>query len=329
MELKRVRIRKGKSQLLDKEEQRKDLGFGTRITEQAGRLINADGTFNSQRINVSFWAKADIFHRLTVMSWPQFFGVAFAIYFITNCLFSLIYLTIGIEHLSGIDIGSLSHNFWEAFFFSAQTLTTVGYGRVAPVGHLTSTVAAMEALIGLLGFALGTGLMYGRFSRPKSMVLFSRNAVFGPYLDINAWMFRIINESPNELVDVRAEVSLSRVETLPSGQKTRKYYALKLERSQVNFFPLSWTLVHPITDESPLFGATEASMIESDSEFLIYIRATEETFLQPVHSRYSYRYDEIVWGAKFRPMFDSTKIEGVLKVDVQDIHLYDEKPLNE
>ncbi|MCU0338549.1 MAG: ion channel [Spirosomaceae bacterium] len=316
------------SQLLDKEEERKDLGFGTRITDTGGRLVNADGTFNSRRVNVSFWAWADIFHRLTVMSWPAFFAVTFGIYFIVNCLFSFVYLGIGIGHLSGIEAGSATHNFWEAFFFSAQTLTTVGYGRVAPIGHLTSAIAAFEALIGLLGFALGTGLMYGRFSRPKSMILFSKNAVFGPYLDINAWMFRIINESPNELVDVRAEVSLSRVETLPNGQKTRKYYPLKLERSQVNFFPLSWTLVHPITEESPLYGATEQSMEESDTEFLIYIRATEETFLQSVHARYSYRYNETVWGAKFRPMFDNTKIEGIVKVDVQTLHVYDEKPLN-
>jgi len=262
------------------------------------------------------------------MSWPKFFAVTFGSYFVINCLFSVIYILIGIEHLSGITSTTMNEDFWEAFFFSAQTLTTVGYGRVAPMGHLTSAIAAIEALLGLLGFALATGLVYGRFSRPKSMILFSRNAVFAPYLDINAWMFRMINESPNELVDVRVEVSLSRLETLSNGQRTRKYYGLKLERNQVNFFPLSWTLVHPLTEESPLYGATEESMAESDSEFLIYVRATEETFLQPVHARFSYRFNEIVWGAKFRPMFDNTKIEGIVKVDVQTLHNYDSMPLN-
>lgn len=326
--LKRLTTSRKKSQLLDNEESRKDLGFGTRITNGNGRLVNPNGTFNTRRVNVSFWAWADIFHRLTVISWPTFFLVTFGMYFIVNCLFSVLYLMVGIEHLTGMEVGSAYNNFWEAFFFSAQTLTTVGYGRVAPVGYLTSGIAAVEALIGLLGFALATGLVYGRFSRPKSLILFSKMSVFGPYLDINAWMFRIINESPNELVDVRVEASLSRLETLPNGQRTRKYYSLKLERNQVNFFPLSWTLVHPITEESPLYGATEESLAESDSEFLLYVRATEETFLQPVHARYSYRYEEIAWGAKFRPMFDSTKIEGMVEVDVQKVHEYDEKALN-
>jgi len=326
--LKRLATIKTKSQLLDNEEQRKDLGFGTRITNGNGRLVNPDGTFNSRRVNTSFWAHLAIFHRLTIISWPAFIIVTFGMYFVINCLFSVIYLIIGVEHLSGIVAESVYDKFWEAFFFSAQTLTTVGYGRVAPIGYLTSGIAAVEALVGLLGFALATGLVYGRFSRPQSLVLFSKMSVFGPYLDINAWMFRMVNESPNELVDVRVDASLSRLETLPNGQRTRKYYLLELERNQVNFFPLSWTIVHPITEDSPLYGATEESMAESDSEFLLYIRATEETFLQPVHARYSYRYEEIVWGAKFRPMFDSTKIEGVIKVDVQTVHNYDEKPLN-
>lgn len=317
-----------KSTLLEKEEERRDLGFGTRITADGGRLINADGTFNARRVNVSFWAWADIFHRLTLLSWPQFFLVVFLIYFVVNCFFSSLYMLIGVEHLQGIRGTSLIEQFWGAFFFSAQTLTTVGYGHVAPVGLVASALSSVESLVGVLGFAIASGLVYSRFSRPIPKILFSRNAIFAPYLDINAWMFRMINESPNELVDVRVDVSLSRLETLPNGQRTRRYYALKLERNQVNFFPMHWTLVHPLTEDSPLYGATPESMQESDSEFLVYIRAIEETFLQQVHARYSYRYEEITWGAKFKAMFDSSKIEGVVKVDVQKIHDYDIVPLN-
>ena len=316
------------SKLLEKEEERRDLGFGTRITNDSGRLINSDGSFNARRVNVSFWAWLDIFHRLTVLSWPRFFLVVFLIYFVVNCFFSLLYMLIGVEHLQGIQATDPMEQFWGAFFFSAQTLTTVGYGHVAPVGMMVSALSSVESLVGVLGFAIASGLVYGRFSRPIPKVLFSRNALFAPYLDINGWMFRMINESPTELVDVRVDVSLSRLETLPNGQRSRRYYPLKLERSQVNFFPLSWTLVHPIVEESPLYGATEESMAESDTEFLVYIRATEETFLQPVHARYSYRYEEIVWGAKFRPMFDSGKTEEVVKVDVQKIHDFEAKALN-
>jgi inward rectifier potassium channel len=237
-------------------------------------------------------------------------------------------MLIGVEHLQGIKGTSIIEQFWGAFFFSAQTLTTVGYGHVAPVGLVASGLSSVESLVGVLGFAIASGLVYSRFSRPIPKILFSRNAIFAPYLDINAWMFRMINESPNELVDVRVDVSLSRLETLSNGQRTRRYYALKLERNQVNFFPMHWTLVHPLTEESPLYGATPQSMEESDSEFLVYIRAIEETFLQQVHARYSYRYEEITWGAKFKPMFDSSKIEGVVKVDVQKIHDYDIVSLN-
>lgn len=317
-----------KSDLLEKEQQRSDLGFGTRITNDTARLINQDGTFNARRENVSFWAWLDIFHRLTVLSWPRFFLVVFAIYFVVNCFFSVLYLFIGVEYLQGIHATTKMEQFWGAFFFSAQTLTTVGYGHVAPVGMVASALSSVESLVGVLGFAIASGLVYGRFSRPIPKILFSRNSLFAPYLDINAWMFRMINESPTELVDVRVEVSITRLETLPNGKRTRKYYPLKLERSQVNFFPLSWTIVHPITEDSPLYGATEESLEESDSEFLIYIRATEETFLQPVHARHSYRYKEIVWGAKFIPMFNSVRTEDIVRVDVKKVHEYEKMPLN-
>ena len=317
-----------KSNLLEKEQERPDLGFGTQMTNDAARLINRDGTFNARRVNVSFWAWADIFHRLTILSWPRFFIVIFAIYFVVNCFFSLLYMGIGVEHLQGISATTVMEKFWGAFFFSAQTLTTVGYGHVAPIGMVASALSAFESLVGVLGFAIASGLVYGRFSRPIPKILFSHNSVFAPYLDINAWMFRMINESPNELVDVRVDVTLSRLETLPDGKRTRKYYPIKLERSQVNFFPLGWTIVHPITEESPLYGATEESLEESDSEFLVYIRATEETFLQPVHARNSFRYEEIVWGAKFIPLLNSVRTEKVVRVDVQKVHDYEPRPLN-
>ncbi|MCP1382669.1 ion channel [Runella salmonicolor] len=316
------------SKLLEKEEERRDVGFGTRITNDRGRLMKSDGSFNARRVNGSFWARLDIFHRLTGLSWPMFFLVVFLVYFVVNCFFSVLYMIIGVEHLQGIKAVSTMEQFWGAFFFSAQTLTTVGYGHVAPVGLVASGLSSIESLVGVLGFAIASGLVYGRFSRPVPKILFSRNAIFAPYLDINGWMFRMINESPTELVDVRVEISLSRLETLPNGQRSRRYYQLKLERSQVNFFPLSWTIVHPITEASPLYGATEDSLAESDTEFLVYVRATEETFLQSVHARYSFRYEEVVWGAKFVPMFDSGKRDDIVSVDVQKIHDYEPKELN-
>jgi inward rectifier potassium channel len=322
-----LRIKKTKKNseiLLQTEEARKDLGFGSRLTDASMRLVNPNGSINVKRTNVSFWERINLFHRLTVMSWPRFLLAVFLLFFLTNCFFSVLYILIGTEHLLGIIGTSITERFWESFFFSAQTLTTVGYGRISPVGQWASAVAAVEALMGLLAFALATGLLYGRFSRPIPKILFSRNALISPYLDLEGLMFRIINERSSELIDLKVDVSLSRIESLPDNKKTRKYYSLKLERDQVNLFPISWTLVHPIVETSPLWQQTSEDLQMADTEILIFIRAIDETFSQQVHLRYSYRFNEVVWGAKFRPMFDSGQTMGKpLIIDVQNIHLFD------
>ncbi|HEV7348736.1 ion channel [Telluribacter sp.] len=308
------------SSLLNEEENRKDLGFGQRITDRQSRLINRDGTFNVERRGQSFLNSINWYHRLVTIHWWQFFGCIFLVYLLLNSLFALIYLLIGIEQLQGVEVDSYPVHgaFWEAFFFSAQTLTTVGYGRVSPLGFWSNSVASIEALMGLLMFVIATGLLYGRFSRPLPRIRFSKTALISPYLDINGFMFRIIHERDNELIDLEAELSLSRLEVLPNGQRVRKYYTLELERNHVNFFPLNWTIVHPITSKSPLSGATPDSLMESDTEILVLLRAMDETFMQQVHTRYSYRYEEIVWGAKFEPMFNSATT-GKVVVHVEEI----------
>jgi inward rectifier potassium channel len=326
MELKKIRTRT--KSFIKSNQPSIDLGFGTKITGNESRLMNEDGSFNVTRTNAPFWVWLNPFHRLTTISWSSFFTIVFFAFFITNCFFSIIYILVGTEHLAGMIGNSKIEHFWEAFYFSAQTLTTVGYGRISPVGQLTSAIAAFEALIGLLAFALATGLVYGRFSRPQPKILFSKFSLIAPFLDHNAWMFRIVNLQKNELLDVKVEVSLSRVETNNFGTKIRKYYFLELERKVVNFFPLSWTLVHPITEKSPLYNQTEQDLAESDSEFFIYINATEETFLQTVSVRSSYNYKQIKWGAKFKPMFDGTKIDGKVKIDVNDVHNFENANLN-
>lgn len=315
------------SQLVQQEEQRQDLGFGTKLNDAYSRLLNKDGSFNISRAHESFWDRLNIYNRLITMGWMPFLGWVMLFYLIQNILFAGVYLLIGVDDLKGADESVFNGPFWKAFFFSAQTLTTVGYGHIAPNSFMTSAVAALESLLGLLAFALATGLLYGRFSRPVAHVRFSKRAVFAPYLDVNGWMFRIINARANQLIDVQIEVSLSRLETKPDGTRHRRYYALNLERSKVNFFPANWTLVHPITTESPLYGCTPDQLAESDSEFLILFRAMDDTFSQMVHSRYSYRYDEVNWGEKFRPMFDGTQT-GTVTVDLEMLDNTDPAPLN-
>jgi inward rectifier potassium channel len=323
---------RGESKLLEQEEKREDLGFGTKINDRASRLVNKDGSFNVTRYHQGFWNHVNLYHRLITMSWPKFLGLVSLFYFSANTLFATLYGLLGYEHLAGIDKvmpDTPFGRFMGGFFFSSQTLTTVGYGHISPVGYFTSGLAAIESFIGLLLFALATGLLYGRFSRPTARIRFSKNALFGPYLDINGWMFRIINQRTNQLIDVQVEVSLSRLEAKPDGTQYRKYYGLKLERNKVNFFPANWTIVHPITDDSPLYNCTPEQLAESDAEFLILLRATEDTFNQTVHVRYSYRYNEVRWGEKFKPMFTGT-VEGddVVAVDLDQLDETDSVNLN-
>lgn len=322
-----LQLRGRESTLVDQEEQRQDLGFGTKINQPYSRLVNKDGSFNVQRSHEGFWNRLNVYHKLVTMGWLPFLGWVFVFYFSINVFFASIYLLAGSQNLKGLDDLSLGGAFWGAFFFSAQTVTTVGYGHISPNGFLTSSIAAIESLLGLLLFAIATGLVYSRFSRPVAHIRFTKNAVFAPYLDVNGWMFRIIHERTNQLIDVEVEVSLSRLETKQDGTRYRQYYPLPLERKKVSFFPNNWTLVHPIQPDSPLHGYTPEQLAESDAEFLILLRAIDDTFSQMVHTRYSYRYDEILWGRKFRPMFSSDTLGDVL-VDLDQLDETDEVPLN-
>ncbi|PRY34689.1 inward rectifier potassium channel [Spirosoma oryzae] len=311
------------SRLVQQEEQRQDLGFGAKISDAYSRLVNKDGSFNIDRVNERFWDRINLYNRLITMSWWQFLGWVLVFYFVVNGVFAGIYLLVGAENLQSSVDGQPYGSFWKAFFFSSQTMTTVGYGHIAPVSFLASIIAAMESMIGLLSFALVTGLLYGRFSRPLAHVRFSKGAVFAPYLDVNAWMFRVVNSRANQLIDVEMEVSLSRLEAKPDGTRYRRYHALKLERSKVAFFPTNWTLVHPITETSPLYGCTPEELAAADAEFLILFRAMDDTFSQQVHSRTSYRYDEVRWGHTFVPMFDGAQ-HGMVALDLNKLD--DTKP---
>lgn len=317
----------GNSRLVEQEEKRQDLGFGTKINDGYSRLINKDGSFNLRRSNESFWNRVNLYHRLITMRWRPFLGLVVAFYLVTNAFFAGLYMLAGVEHLTGVNDPTAMGGFWEAYFFSAQTLTTVGYGRIAPTGMFANTLAAIESLLGVLAFALATGLLYGRFSRPVAHIRFSKKAVFAPYLDINGWMFRIVNERYNQLIDLDVNVSLSKMEKKEDGTLFRKYYNLKLERSKISFFPMNWTVVHAITDDSPLYNCTPEELIEAEAEFLILMRAIDDTFSQTVHTRYSYRYDELLWGHKFKPMFDESK-PGLVSLDLDMLDDTMEVPLN-
>lgn len=249
------------------------------------------------------------------MSWVKFHTMVVLSYFLVNVLFALAYLACGPEAIQGSAATSTGGRFFDAFFFSVQTLATIGYGKISPSGFGANIVVAFEALTGLFGFALATGLLFARFSRPNAKIQYSEKAVIAPFHGITGFMFRIVNERQNQLIEVSATLTYSRMET-HNGKQVRKFYSLPLERNKVTFFPLHWTIVHPIDEKSPLFGVTQKKLEESDAEFAILLTGIDETFSQSVHSRSSYKYDEVVVGAKFRDMFLPTE-NGVVRVDLR------------
>jgi len=300
-----------------------DLGLGTKTTFSGYRSLNKDGTFNVRKTNVPFFERFNFFHSLISMSWVKFIILITLGYFIVNVIFASIYIMIGTDSLTGIIGKSTLDNFIEAFFFSAQTLTTLGYGRVAPVGLAANSIAALESMLGLLAFALVTGMLYGRFSKPSAKIMYSSNAVIAPFQDINAFMFRVVNPQRNQLIEVEASVTIS---IKRENSEQRSYFPLELERTKVVFFPYMWTIVHPINNSSPLYQLNETEVIAKDAEIIIMIKAFDESFSQTVYSRYSYKAFEILWGKKFAYILKQEK-EGV-SIDVGRINETEKAILN-
>ncbi|MGR3809159.1 ion channel [Jiulongibacter sp. NS-SX5] len=307
------------------EQNREDSGFGTKATSTSARLIRPDGSFNVERLNQPFESRVNLYHRLISMHWLKFGMVILLFYFFLNSIFAGIYYLIGVEHLQGISVEHGMNAYWEAFFFSSQTLTTVGYGQISPVGYIASFAATLEAFLGLLTFAIMTGLLYGRFSRPNPRIRYSENALISPYLNITGFMFRMANERHNQLMEVEVTIMFTRNE-LEDGELKRKYYSLPLERNKIKYLATSWTVVHPITKDSVLYGETPESLAESDGEFLISVAAINDTMSDPVHSQKSYLYDELVWGAKFYPVLKD--VDGRYQIDLADIGNYEMAELN-
>ncbi len=296
-----------------------DFGFGGRVAQQSRRrLLNRDGSFNVVRAGLPFYRSLSPYHALLTMSWPRFFLLVAGGYFVTNGAFALLYLLCGKDALAGARGASLALRFEDAFFFSVQTLATIGYGRISPNGTLVNLLVTVEALVGLMGFALATGLLFARFSRPTARIVFSERAVVAPFRGKTALMFRIANERSNQLHDVSARVSLSRLEDSPAGS-VRRFHELHLDRTRVAFLPLHWVVVHPIDERSPLAGVSAEELRRSEAEVLVLISGTDETFSQAVHARSSYRAEEIAWGSRFADMFLRVE-DGLVGVDLRKIH---------
>lgn len=294
-----------------------ELGFGNKNYNESVRFLNKDGSVNIKRKNVGKHAGFDAYHWMITTSWTRFIFTVLGSYLFVNTLFAILYYIIGATNFGGVRVCCKIDDFLQLFFFSAQTLTTVGYGHIYPNSTIVSSISSIESLVGLLGFALATGILYGRFSRPKADIEYSNDAVIAPYEDMTAFMFRVANQKQYELIEIECKVvvAMNNLET-----NKREFHNLKLEVANINFLPFSWTIVHPINEESPLFKITEHDFNKSDPEVIILLKAINDTYSQNVFSRISYKAKEIIWNAKFVPIKQVANKDGSISINLKDIH---------
>ncbi|WP_298514743.1 ion channel [uncultured Kordia sp.] len=279
----------------------KDPGLGEATITSAKRMVNKDGSFNIKHLHGKVGISA-LYAYLVDISWSRFFCLVFLVYFIINMTFATIYVSIGVEYISVEPQGFLV-DFVNAFFFSSQTITTLGYGAMAPTSVLAGIVSSFQALIGLLSFSFVTGLLYGRFSKPKASIQFSDHMIYRDFKEGKALMFRLMNSKIDVMINPRVKVTLAMTEPDEKQGYRRNFYQLELERDHITYLPTTWTLVHEITEESPLYKFTEEELKTLNGEFLIMVSYHDEAFNEEVHKLHSYTFEELLMNVAFEKAF--------------------------
>jgi len=295
--------------------------FDPGLTNQFGaplrRAINKDGSFNVRRSGVS-WRAFHPWLQIVNMSWAGFALLVITAYLSVNAAFATVYFMLPPDSIQGSASATEHGRLLNDFFFSGHTLTTVGYGNLYPMGVAANLVATLEALVGLLSFSVITGMLVARVSRPSARIGYSDKALIAPYQNGTALMFRIANERSNNLMELEVRLMMMSVVGIEAGSPERKFDYLTLERDNILLFPLTWTIVHPIETTSPLYGRSLQDLKNLQAEFIVFVKGFDETFGQVVHNRYSYRYDELVWGAKFLPAF-TVQESGDLLLEIDKV----------
>ena len=283
-------------------------------TNGPSRSLARDGSFETRRVGAKAEVFGDVYHALISASWPLFLaGVALA-YVMVNAVFATAYLAGGdcIEN-------TRPNSFADAFFFSVQTLATIGYGGMAPRTTYAHIVVAVEALVGLLGFAVGTGLMFTKFARPTTRVLWSNTAVVSKRNGVPHLLFRVANVRSNHIVEATIRVSMLMTETTAEGETMRRFYDMPLVRSQNPIFALTWLVMHPIDERSPMFGKSTEELLTGRAESLAILVGVDGTFSQTVHDRHAYALDDIIENARFADMIGMDP-KGKRTLDLGRIH---------
>lgn len=279
----------------------KDPGFGYTTTNKPNRLVNADGSFNMKHLNKKF-TFSEVYSYLIDMPWWFFFTLVFLGYVFVNLFFGTLYYIIGIDQLTLKEV-SISQDILNAFFFSTQTLTTLGYGAISPIGNTAALVAAFEAFLGLLSFSFFTGLLYGRFSKPKAAIRFSDTFVIRPFKKSNALMFRLMNKRKNIMIEPEINVTIAINTTTVNGGFKREFFQLPLERKKIMYLPTTWTIVHEIDEASPLFNYTHKAFKSLNAELFVLLEYYEDSFSQKVYQLHSYNFNQLELNKQFMPAY--------------------------
>ena len=237
---------------------------------------------------------SDLYHFLLTLSWPHFFIVLALSYFIVNTLFAFAYLA-GVNCLENAKPGS----FPDAFFFSVQTMATIGYGFMYPKTLYAHILVTLEAFVGLLGVAMATGILFARFSIPTAKVLFSRVAIITKYNGIPTFMFRAANQRKNLILAAQIRVTLVRNEISKEGYLMRRFYDLPLVRNESPVFALSWVVMHTIDENSLFYNSTPISLAEAETEIIVTLTGVDESVSQTIHARHSFLSEDILYNKRF------------------------------
>jgi inward rectifier potassium channel len=256
----------------------------------------------------------DAYHTLLTMTWVRFFALLVGGFLVVNLSFALLYASLG-DGIENARAGSLQ----DAFFFSVQTLATIGYGKMAPRTLAANVVVSAEALLGMIGLAVTTGLVYARFARPTARVVFSRVAVVRPWEGIPSLIFRMGNARGNGIVEARVKVTLLREDRTVEGEVIRRVHDLRLVRSEQSMFALTWTVVHPIGEDSPLRGETPASLRERRAGVVVSLTGLDDGLAQTVYARQLYGAEQIAWNERHADIL-STAPDGTQVIDYRRFH---------
>jgi len=300
-----------------------DLGLSGRIAQsRQKRIMRPDGSLDVVRLGHGFWESLNVYQHLLNVAWPRFFLYVLILYVATNVLFAGLYIASGSGAIAGAESGNAAARWQNALFFSVQTIATIGYGQMTPKGTLANSLVAIEALTGLMGFALITGILFARFSRPSALVLHSNVAIVAPYRGKTALMFRIANGRSSQLVEMKATVTCSWMDRSEGERAVRRFKQLPLERDRVALLPTQWVIVHPIDEQSPFANRNQEQILSSDPEVFVALSAIDETFSQTVRARFSYADQDIVYGARFTDPHGTTA-DGVLSIDLSKLSDFD------